>query len=132
MTQRGYDPALCHLNSCLDLGFIAWFVGASGHDREAIMLGQLAVGGIQFRFITAGMLDACFGVVGDDDFRRSTKELQGAHMRVDPARQILAAGGFGKGVTAGAQNGDKQRRLEIDFAGLPVIDGYLVSSIVNE
>src|SRR4051812_5837353 len=96
------------------------------------MLGQLAVGGIYFRFITAGMLDAGFGVIGNGDFRGSTEELQGAHMRVDPARQILASGGFGKGIAAGAQNGDKQRRLEIDFAGLPVIDGYLVSRIIDE
>ena len=132
VTQRGYDPALCHLNSCLDLGFIARFVGASGNDREAIMLGQLAVGGIQFRFIAAGMLDCRFRVVGDDDFRRSTKELQSAHMRFDPAGQILAAGGFGKGIAAGAENRDKQRGLEIHFAGLLVIDGDLVASVVNE
>ena len=53
-------------------------------------------------------------------------------MRVDPARQILAARGFGEGIAAGAQNGDKQRGLEIDFAGLPVIDGDLVARIVDE
>jgi hypothetical protein len=29
MAQHGYNPALCQLNSCLDLGFIAWFLG--GH-----------------------------------------------------------------------------------------------------
>ena len=132
MTQHGYNPALCHLNSCLGLGFIAWFVGASGHDREAIMLGQLAVGGIQFRFITAGMLDTRFGVIGDGDFRRSAEELQGVDMRIDPARQILASRCLREGVTAGAQNGDEQRRLEIDFAGLAVIDRYLVSCVVDE
>ena len=78
------------------------------------------------------MLDACFGVIWNDDFRRSTDEFQGTDMRVDPARQILASAGFGKGVTAGAQNGDKQRGLEIHLAGLPVIDGYPVSGIINE
>jgi hypothetical protein len=38
---------------------------------------------------------------------RKTDKLQGMDMRVDPARQILAAAGFGKGVTAGAQHGEK-------------------------
>jgi hypothetical protein len=52
------------LNSCLDFGFIARFVGTSGNNREAIMLGQFAVSGIQFRFIAAGMLDCRFRVVG--------------------------------------------------------------------
>lgn len=64
VTQRGYDPALCDLNPCLDLGFVARFIGTSGNYREAVMLGQLAISGIQFRFIAAGMLDCCFRVVG--------------------------------------------------------------------
>jgi len=53
-------------------------------------------------------------------------------MRFDPAGQILAAGGFGKGVAAGAENGDKQGSLEIHFAGLLVINGDLVASVINE
>src|SRR4051794_11693709 len=132
VTQRGYDPALRDLNSRLHFGFIARFVGTSGNNREAIMLGQFAVSGIQFRFIAAGMLNCRFRVVGNDDFRRSTKELQSAHMRFDPAGQILAAGGFGKGIAAGAENRDKQGGVEIDIAGLPVIDGNLVASVINK
>jgi hypothetical protein len=96
------------------------------------MLSQFAVSGIQFRFIPARMLDARFGVIGNGDFRRSPEELQGVNMRIDPARQILASSGFGEGIAAGTQNGDKERRLKIDFAGLPVIDRYLVSGIIDE
>src|SRR4051812_42149817 len=43
VTQRGYDPALRYLNSCLDFGFNARFVGTSGNNCEAMMLGQFAV-----------------------------------------------------------------------------------------
>src|SRR3954454_23040598 len=77
-------------------------------------------------------LDCRFRVVGNDHFRCSTKELQSAHMRFDPAGEILAAGGFGKGVAAGAENRDKQGGIEIHFTGLLVIDGDLVASIINE
>jgi hypothetical protein len=74
------------------------------------------------------MLDACAVLSGIATSGAPPKNSK-AHMRVNPARQILASSGFGKGITAGTQNGDKERSLEVHFAGLLVIDGYLVGII---
>ena len=90
--QRCNNPALCHLNSRLRPWLYRVVYRASGHHGEAIMLGQFAIGGIQFRLITAGMLDARFGVVGNDDFRRSTHKFQSADMRT---RSSTTDPGFG-------------------------------------
>jgi hypothetical protein len=63
------------------------------------------------------MFDAGFGVIGDHHFRRSAEEFQSPDMRVDPARQLLVSGSFNERVAAGAEDGDKYRRLEVDHAG---------------
>ena len=49
-----------------------------------------------------------------------------------PAGQILTSGGLDEGVAAGAEDGDEQGRLEIDFAGFGIVDRNLVAGVVNE
>ncbi len=46
ITQPGQHPALNHLNTDLDLRFIAWLSRPGWHDGRAVMLGHLTVGGV--------------------------------------------------------------------------------------
>jgi hypothetical protein len=78
------------------------------------------------------MFEAGLGIVRDRDLGHTIKEFQGADMGVDPTSQFLAAARFGEGVIAGAEDGDKQRCLEIDLACEPIINGNLVTGVVDE
>ncbi len=96
------------------------------------MLGQFAIGLVQFGLVATGMFDTGLGVVRDRDLGHTTKEFQGADMGVDPASQLLAAARFGEGVIAGAEDGDKQRGFEVGLACEPIINGNLVAGVVDE
>jgi len=50
-------------------------------------------------------------IVGDQQSGRSTKELQGSNVRANPAAETLIQSRFGKGVTAGAENGNEDGGL---------------------
>jgi hypothetical protein len=62
---------------------------------------------------------------------RAPEELEGPDVGADPAGQVLALGGLGKGVAAGAQHGDKDRRLAY-FARLWVYERDGVAGIIDE
>ena len=87
---------------------------------------------VQLGFIAAGMLDARFRVVWNDDLGNAVDELQRVNVRADPAGQILASGGFGEGVIAGAKHGDQQGCFEIQFAAPGIIDRNLVAGVIDE
>src|SRR5450755_1025277 len=78
------------------------------------------------------MLNPGLDVVGNDGLRNAGHKLQGTHMGIDPAGQVLTLRGLGKGVAAGAEDGDKNRRLVEDAAGLPVMNRDLVAGVVDK
>jgi hypothetical protein len=78
------------------------------------------------------MLHPGLNVVRDDGFGYATQELQGAHVGANPAGQFLALGGFGKRVAARAENGNEDRSLVNDLAGLPVVHRDFGAGIVHK
>ena len=78
------------------------------------------------------MLDAGFRVIRGHDLWHALDEFQRTDVRANPAGQILTSGGLDEGVAAGAEDGDEQGRLEIDFSASGIVDRNLVAGVVNE
>ena len=57
MTQRGEDPPLDHLHADLGLGLVARPPYPGGDDGEAVVLGQLGVGGVGVGLVAMGAGD---------------------------------------------------------------------------
>ena len=104
LAQGGHDPALDYLNAHLRLGLVPGSIRPRRNDRHAVVLAQVAVGGIQIRLVIAGMRDGGLQVIRDHDLGHPAEELEGPHVRTDPVPQILPGGGLGEGVAAGAQH----------------------------
>ena len=92
---------------------------------------HFVVRGIQVGLIAGSFGDTGFRVIRGDDGRKALEVFKGADVRADPARQILAPGGFGEGITAEAHGGDEDRGL-VDFARLAVVDGNGGAGIVDK
>jgi hypothetical protein len=107
MAQRRQYPAFHQKNGILNLGLVPRLVGSCGHDRGAVVFGHLGVRAVKIGLIAAGAIDAGARVVGHDEFRRSAHELEGAHVAVDPVRQMLTSCGVGESVSAGAEHRDE-------------------------
>ena len=69
-------PAFDHENGGFYFSFIARFSDARWNNHCAIVVRQIAIGGVQVRPIVAGILDAGF-FVGHNDGGHSPEELQG-------------------------------------------------------
>ncbi len=87
VAQPGQDPALDDLHADLGLGLVPGLVGPCRHHGELIVLGQLLVAGIELRIVAAGLGDAAFQVVGDDDGGGAAKVLERPDMAAQPVRQ---------------------------------------------
>src|SRR4051794_10167463 len=120
MSERSQYPTFYNADCVFDFGFIARFVGPGRQDRDAVMLSHLVISAVEIRLIAARARDSGAGVVRHEQFSDALKKLEGAHMAVDPVRQILAERRPGKGVCAGAEHGDEDRSRR-DFAVLAVI-----------
>src|SRR6266536_4990878 len=131
MPESSQYPAFYNADGVFDFGFIARFVGSGRQDRDAVMLSHLVIGAVEVRLIAARPRDSGTGVVRHEQFGDALEKLEGAHMAVDPVRQILAERRAGKGVCAGAEHGDEDRSRR-DFAGLAVIDRDGVSGPVDK
>ncbi len=80
------------------------------------------VSGIQVWLIAGGFGDAGLEVIGSHQLRQTLKVREGTDVGGDPARQFLAPGSFGKGVTAEAHGSDEDGR-PMGLAGLAVVNG---------
>jgi hypothetical protein len=129
--ERGQYPTFDDADGIFHLGFIARFVRPGGQDRDAVMLRHLVIGAVEIRLIAAGPRDSRAWVVRHEQLGDALEKLEGAHMAVDPVRQVLAERRTRKGVGAGAEHGyeDRGRR---DFAALAVVDRNGVAGPVDE
>jgi len=131
MPERGQDPTLHDADGVFDFGFIARFIGPGGQDRNAVVLSHLVIGAVEIRLIAACPRDSGTRVVWHEQFGDALEKLKGAHMAVDPVRQILAERRSCKGVGAGAEHGDEDRGRR-GFAALAIIDRDGVTGPVDE
>src|SRR5436853_4854517 len=107
MAQRRQYPAFHQKNGILNLGLVSRLVRPRGHDGSAVMFSHLVVSAVEIGFIAAGAIDAGARVIGHDEFRRTANELEGAHVTVDPVRQMLTSRGVRESVSAGAEHRDE-------------------------
>ena len=94
------------------------------------MPGHLLIGAVEIGFVAASAGDAGLSIVGNDQPRTAARNSK---VRTCAPSQfpILARSGFGIGVVAGAQDGDKDRGRMIRSA-LRVMDGDRVPGVIHE
>ena len=90
MPQACQDPAPDDLNADLNLGFVARLVGARRDDGGAVMPRQVGVGPVDHRLVEAGLGDPGLEIVADRLPGGAAEIGEGADMRGDPIRQLLA------------------------------------------
>ena len=127
----GEDPALDHLHANLGLGLVARLTRPRRHYRHAIVLGQVAVAGVDVRLVTMGLAHRTAQVVRHHDLRHSAKEGEAAGMGAQPVRQLLRPGGLGEGVAGSAEHCDKHLGLT-DVAAVGVDHRYRLPGVVDE
>ena len=125
------NPAFDQLHSGLDLSLVARLARTSGHDSHAVVRRHLLMGAVEIGLVTAGAAHPGAKVVGDNDLWYAAEELEGAHVRAGPVRQILTPSGLGVGVGTGPEYGHKNLR-RTDFACLQVLDRDGRPGVVNE
>jgi hypothetical protein len=131
MPERREDPALRHEHTDLDERFVPGMATASGHDRGAVVLGELQVGAIDDGLVAAGLGDATPQIVGDEEGGRAAEELHHAHVGGDPRGQILGRTGFGVHVAARPEYADKHLDGN-DLAGAGIDDLGTLAREVHE
>ena len=89
MAQCGEDPALDNLNADLDLGLVARAAHPSGEDGEAVVLGEVGVGGVSVGLEAMGAGDRRGEIVRNHQLRDAVKEPQRPHVRGAPVRERL-------------------------------------------
>jgi hypothetical protein len=80
LAQRRYYPSLDYLNAGFGLGLVPGSIRPRRNDRHAVMLGQIAVRGIQIRLVIAWMRDGGLQIVWDHNLGRPAQKLKGPHM----------------------------------------------------
>jgi hypothetical protein len=63
VAQAGQDPALDHLDTDFDFGFVFGLANASRDDRRTVVLSQVMVGGVEIGLVAAGVLDPDLEIV---------------------------------------------------------------------
>ena len=115
VAQPRHNPAFDDQHRTLDLGLVARLAWPRWHDGRAVMGGEVLVGAVYARLVSAGGGDPGLEVVADDCLRHPTEERQRVDVSPDPVRQPLAEAGFGIGVVRGPQNRDE----DLGLAHLP-------------
>src|SRR5207253_11350504 len=95
------------------------------------MLGQVAITGVDIRFVTVRLGDAAAQIVGHQYLCSTAEKSKTAGVGAQPVGMFLRPGGFGKGVARRSQHGNEDLSLA-DLAGSPVDDRRGLSSCIDE
>jgi len=60
ISQSGENPAFGDQDRRFHFGFIFGFADSGWNHHGAVMFGDVLIGGIEIRFVAAGMGDTCF------------------------------------------------------------------------
>ncbi len=74
VAQPGKDPALDDLDADFCLGLVLGLAHPGGDDGDAMVFGEILVGGVQIGLVATGLLDPCFEIVRDHDLGHPTEE----------------------------------------------------------
>ena len=131
VSQRGEDPSLDHLHADFSLGLVAGTAHPSGEDGEAVVLGEVGVGGVGVGLVAMRASDGRLEIVGHDDLGDTVEEAQRTHVRGAPVGQGLGPGRLGEGVVRRPEHGDEDLRVA-QLPGDGVHDRYALASVVDE
>ena len=84
MSQSGEDPALDELHADFSLGLVSGPAHPGGDDGEAVVLGEVGVGGVGVGLVAVSTGDGRAQIVGHDDLGDAVEEVQCPHMRGAP------------------------------------------------
>src|SRR5437868_15081618 len=121
MPQACQDAAPDNLDAGFDFGLVARLVRARWNDGGAVMPRQVGVGPIDRRLMEAGLGDPGLEIVADRLAGDAAEIREGADMRRDPIRQLLAPHRLGVGEIRRAQDGDENLYRD-DLAGEAIDD----------
>src|SRR5690349_8659837 len=107
MPQPCQDPAPDDLNADFNLGLVAWLIGARRNDGGAVMPRQVGVGPVDRRLMEAGVGDPGLEIVADRLAGDAAEIREGADMRRNPIRQLLAPHRLGVGEARRAKDSDE-------------------------
>src|ERR1019366_5123006 len=129
--QRGDDPALHYLYAHFRLRFIFGPIRPRRNDGHAVVLAQIAISGVQIRFVVARMGDGGLQVIRHHDLGHAAEILERPDMGTGPAPQILPRRSFGKRIAAGAQHGH-EHGSRMDFAGRGIVNRNRRAGVIDE
>src|ERR1019366_6895607 len=129
--QRGDDPALHYLYAHFRLRFIFGPIRPRRNDGHAVVLAQIAISGVQIRFVVARMGDGGLQVMRHHDLGHAAEILKRPDMGTGPAPQILPRRSFGKRIAAGSQHGNEYGR-RMDFAGRRIVYRNRRAGVIDE
>src|ERR1700741_3632782 len=95
------------------------------------MLGHFVIRAIEVRLVTACARDAGPRIIWHEQLGGALEEIEGTHMAIDPVRKALAESGSRKGIGAGAEHGDEDRRGRSP-AVFALVDRYGIAGPVHE
>ena len=96
VAQPRQYPALCHLDSHLDLCLVTRFAGACGQNGSAIMRRHLGVGPVQPRIKPVGLDHGRLQIVRNDGLWHTTQKGEHPDVGKDPILQPCRGHRFGK------------------------------------
>jgi hypothetical protein len=113
------------------LGLVARLAHPRRHDRHAVVVGQLQIGGIEIRLVAVRLAHAAAQIVRDQNGWSPIEVREGPHMRADPVGQALRPGRLGVGVVGGPEH----RHEDLRGADLPagrIDDLHRLPGVVDE
>ncbi|MNL69138.1 hypothetical protein D3C87_1939560 [compost metagenome] len=81
---QGPEAVLYVLDSRFHDALLLWVPWRTGINAEAIALGTLGVGPLDFRLIQAGPDDGALGVIDDEPLRHSMEPFKGMPVTLQP------------------------------------------------
>ena len=88
-------------------GLVVRLANSCGDDGDVVMLRQLLVAFVQYRFVTGVLADCCLTVVGDQQARDTAEVIESVNMAEQPVLRLHIAANLGVGIPAAGQHGDK-------------------------
>lgn len=76
VAQHRQDPAFDYLHADFDLGFVLGLARASRQDGDAVMLGQIAVAGVDIRLVTVRFSHATAQIIRHQDLHCAPKKAK--------------------------------------------------------
>ena len=131
VAQSGQNPALYDQHGVLHLGLIPGVAWSCCQQGAAVVGGEFVVQAVGLWVVALGVLDQGAGLVGHDQSRHTTEELQRLNLGTDPVDRGLARGGTGVGVVRRSKGGHEDL-CSGDLAAGGINNRHSLTGVVDE